>query len=302
MLQKAELSRALETLYPVTFSQVQFYMIDKYVDDVFTATSIIKKGYKWNFSTGALQWDPDTASATGDSTEDDARTLEEISKVSSSIFQCLNFTWDTPSKNNSKMMPVLDVQLWVGTESREASINQNMAPNPSKKLRMGSLKDVILFKFYKKPMASKTNNRYKGGIAEGSKIATGVQETLRRLKNTSRDLPDHVCEEILLEYMQELRESGYPLSVREEIINSAITGYCRIWELECLGTGHVNRPSQATALKRRATKLSPHGWFTKTRNNSTKPDVQRPAKPSKQGQNAQKNKKHFGAAIIPIPM
>ena len=131
---------------------------------------------------------------------------------------------------------------------------------------MGTLKTVILFKFYKKHMASKANNRYKGGISEGSKIATGVQETLRRLKNTSRDLPDQVCEEILLEYMQELRESGYPLSVREEIVNSAITGYSRIWELECLGTGHVNRPSQATVLKRGATKLSPHCWFTKTRN------------------------------------
>ena len=101
---------------------------------------------------------------------------------------------------------------------------------------------MVLFKFFKKPMASKTNNRYQAGIPEGSKVATCTQEVLRRLKNTSRDLEDHHIEEILQEYFQELRESGYPQALREEILRSASKGYAKIWDLECSNRGHLNRP------------------------------------------------------------
>ena len=77
-------------------------------------------------------------------------------------------------------------------------------------------------------MASKTNNLFRGGLPLGSKVATGVSEVLRRLKNTSRELPAHHIEEVILDYMQELREGGYPTEIREEILNSAIKGYTKM--------------------------------------------------------------------------
>ena len=60
---------------------------------------------------------------------------------------------------------------------------------------------------------------------------------LRRLKNTSRELPAHHTEEIILKYMQELREGGYPIEIREEILNSAFRGYTKMWRAEVAGTG-----------------------------------------------------------------
>merc|ERR1711954_204543 len=110
--------------------------------------------------------------------------------------------------------------------------------------------------FYKKPMASRCNNRFRGGIPNGSKIATGTNEVLRRLKNTSRDLPNDIIVKILEDYMQELREAEYPKSMRLEMLQSACKGYSRIWKLECEGKGHVNRPGFTTETKRRAEKLS----------------------------------------------
>merc|ERR1711954_81731 len=50
--------------------------------------------------------------------------------------------------------------------------------------------------------------------------------------------------------MQELREGGYPLEIRMEMLNSGIKGYTEMWKLE-----FENRPGNATLNKRRAQKL-----------------------------------------------
>ena len=42
--------------------------------------------------------------------------------------------------------------------------------------------------------------------------------------------------------MQELREGGYPIEVRTEMLQSGIKGYCKMWNLEIQGQGYVNRP------------------------------------------------------------
>ena len=106
------------------------------------------------------------------------------------IFKCLNFTWDSPSKTKTGMMPVSDVKLLSGTECRMSGRHPEIDINAPTKLRTGSLKKVILFLFYKKPLASKVNNRFREGLPNGFKIATGVQETVGCLKNTSRDFPN----------------------------------------------------------------------------------------------------------------
>ena len=213
-------------------------------------------------------------------TQDDARTCETIANISSSIFKCLRYTWDTPSRNTSGMMSVLDVQIWLGLEQPTAQIHpQIAAKNCPQKQRSETPSRVILFRFYKKPMASRQNNRYSAGIPDGSKIATATQEVIRRYKNTSRDLPENHIEEVLLDYFQELRECVYPQSIREEVLTSASKGFQRIWSLECEGKGHVNRPGSATKTQRRADKLSPHNWFRKTRKEDAKENPKSRRKP-----------------------
>ena len=74
-------------------------------------------------------------------------------------------------------------------------------------------------------MANKLNNRYIQALPEGVKVTTGVQELMRRLRNTSRNRPPINTETVILEYMQELREGGYPLKVRIEMLKAATTGF-----------------------------------------------------------------------------
>ena len=80
--------------------------------------------------------------------------------------------------------------------------------------------------------------------------------------------------------MQELREGGYPIEVRTEMLQSGIKGYCKMWNLEIQGQSYVNRPGKATATKRRAKKLGQHNWFKSTGQQSNSNNV-RPSKGKK---------------------
>ena len=66
-----------------------------------------------------------------------------------------------------------------------------------------SLKRVILFTFYKKPMANKNSNRVNSAMPESMKVATTTNEIQRRMRNTSRDLPHQVLDQVLKNYMDE---------------------------------------------------------------------------------------------------
>ena len=130
--------------------------------------------------------------------------------------------------------------------------------------KVGTLKPIVLFQFYKKPMSNQTPNLMRSGLPEGSKRATVTNEIHRRLKNTSRELETSIVSKILREYMDELERGGYPIKWREEVLYSALIGYRRMWEAECSGKGHVNRPEHFTQTKRRAAKLTGSStWFQK---------------------------------------
>ena len=62
--------------------------------------------------------------------------------------------------------------------------------------------------------------------------------------------------------MQELREGGYPLDIRIDMLNSGIKGYVKMWKLEFDNKGFVNSPGKATLNKHRAQKLvGNQNWF-----------------------------------------
>ena len=78
-------------------------------------------------------------------------------------------------------------------------------------------KNNVKLPSYKKPMASRTQNRARNGLPEEQKMNTAVNECPRRFKNTSRDLPGHFIKEVMLDYMAELIDGGYPLHWRIEV-------------------------------------------------------------------------------------
>ena len=70
----------LKVINPVTYETLDIKLLRKYVDDILVALNEIRAGTRY-----------------------DARNMG-----------CLQFTWDSPHKNRSKMLSVLDTQMWVG--------------------------------------------------------------------------------------------------------------------------------------------------------------------------------------------
>ena len=134
-------------------------------------------------------------------------------------------------------MPVLDTQMWVKEQSRERGIPQEFQKNATKQLRMGDLKPIICYKFYKKPIANKCPNLRRSGLQEGSKKNTAVQEVIRRLKNTSRELGIQKIEPIVIEYMSELAMGGYSHTWRIDVLQAGIKGSSRMWASKTDGKG-----------------------------------------------------------------
>ena len=133
--------------------------------------------------------------------------------MASNIISCLKLMYDAPSCNPRGTMPVLDTEMWVGQEERELGIPDQILDQKLQRGRVktGKLRQVLLYNFYKKPMANRAPNLASSAAPEGQKIATASQECIRRLKNTSRDLPKHVIERVLMEYMDELIRGGYEI-------------------------------------------------------------------------------------------
>ena len=130
-----------------------------------------------------------------------ATTLKQFAQMATSIFKCLKFTHDSPEANQTGRMPVLDTEMWLGAEHGRTGI-------PEDALEAGdALEDkerppqtVILQNFYKKKMSNRIPNLEASASPMGQKIATTSQEIIRRLKNSSLDLPPEETEENLKRY------------------------------------------------------------------------------------------------------
>ena len=236
------------------------------------------KGTKWDPQNKCFTWSLDQNNE--DKRTDEIRTMEELANMASSIISCLKFTWDSPECHGNGRMPVLDTALWLGYPEREKKVPTYIDPDAPKVLNSGTLPKIILFSFFKKPMANKRSNLARAGLPEGSKASTASAEILRRMKTVSRELPDQELDKIIREYMTELRHGGYSHQFRVNVLESARKGYANIWKLETAGNGHVNRPAETTTLKRRANRLvGKQTWFKKVR--TSEPNLKHPKSPPK---------------------
>ena len=164
----------------------------------------------------------------------------QFSKMASSVLNCLNFTHDHPEANPEKRMPVLDTHIWMGTEAREPGVPKEWLKEEGEILKLGAMRKVVLHSFYKKPMANRVPNVRESAVPDGHKMATISQEIIRRLKNTSRDLPVQEMERVLKEYMDELILGGYNLEFRVKVLTSAMKGYMKMYNDQKEGTGRIN--------------------------------------------------------------
>ena len=119
-----------------------------------------------------------------------ANTLKPFSLLATSVLQCLKFTYDSPEANQSARMPVLDTEMWLGEEHRKTGIPEDaLEAGDVLEEKEGPLHTVILFNFHKKKISNRIPNLEASASPVGQKIATTSQEIIRRLKNSSLDLP-----------------------------------------------------------------------------------------------------------------
>ena len=208
-----------------------------FVDDV--SFGMRDPGSGYTFSDNTLVWS--NGKEFQDRTvENGVRVAELIVSIANSLEeeQDIQMTYDCPSRNESGMMPVLDLQVWCQ-------------------------KDLIKFLFYEKPMVSDFVIQKWSGLSWNVKKAALAGEVARRYLNTSPDLvaAGYVCELIdKLRYKMLL--SGYSQKEREIIVREGEARYFNIVKQVERGDRPLYRPSQWNredrALKK---KVKEKNWF-----------------------------------------
>ena len=129
----------------------------------------------------------------------DQRTALLVCEVGNTISNFIRLTVDYPSKHSNGFMPLLDLQV--------AMCNNK-----------------VIYKFYSKPMSSPYVILSNSAMPDKVKRNCLVQECLRRLRNTSRSLDWTLKAEILSDFSNKMRVSGYCARYRLEIVQPAVRG------------------------------------------------------------------------------
>ena len=136
--------------------------------------------------------------------------MREFAAAASQAIECLNFTWDSPSRHPGGAMPVLDTQMWVGCTTDHEELPEyclKITGTAPRKCRKPDAQ-IILFEFYKKPMANKVTNRAINTLPEQQKVTGATQEVIMRMKNSSSHIPIHHTKDTLKQCMGELAAGG----------------------------------------------------------------------------------------------
>ena len=118
---------------------------------------------------------------------------------------------------------------------------------------------------YKKPCASKFVISHSSAHSRKMKMAVLVEEGLRRLRNTSRGLEWERSRVVMEKWSQKLRRSGYPATIRHQVIKTALEKWDKMCEEEDAGVRPVHRPREWKEKERRLAKEQKRNTWHQTR-------------------------------------
>jgi hypothetical protein len=98
-------------------------------------------------------------------------------------------------------LPTLDFKLWVSHDN------------------------IIMYTFFEKPTSSNQMIQKESALPENMKMATLNSETVRRMQNTSEQLPMSERLEVLENLTQKLANSGYRLAQTRRILIGGLSSY-----------------------------------------------------------------------------
>ena len=145
------------------------------------------------------------------------RTAKIMLQIANSISDFIQLTSDCPSLHPNGFMPLLDLQV-------------------------RTVENRMQFKFYKKEVSNSLVIMKSSAMPFATKLAALSSEVLRRLRNTSRDLPWSEKADILTDFSRALMCSGWDAKHRHDFIMAGIIGYHRQLERDDSGVTPLYRP------------------------------------------------------------
>ena len=114
----------------MTLNFMEYYLMVKYVDNVFVFLNALRNGMRWNKELNKITWtEEDKIYYVEENNSEDHVTMNVWKDMASSIYSFLNFTVDLPEHHIDKFVPVLDVKV-------------------------GRKEGGVIHKFYEKPMVN----------------------------------------------------------------------------------------------------------------------------------------------------
>ena len=144
---------------------IQIFEYFRYVDDSRDFLRPIAEGWRWTEDGFAYRqsWEEDDIKG---GLTDQQRTTKELVAAKNSLIEYIQFEGEESSMFADDRLPTLDTALWVCEDTGK-----------------------ILYPFYEKPTCPDKMIQKETALNEANIRASLVQETVRRLKNCSEDLP-----------------------------------------------------------------------------------------------------------------
>ena len=180
-------------------------------------------------------------------------TMLCIRDAANSAIPWLSFTFDHPALHDSKMVPCLDLQLWVHHPQHE---------------EQGLGADTLAWSFYEKSTSSSKVMRATSAFTWRCKLVTMSNEVVRRMRNSTRQLTLEARLSIMSTFIDKLRSSGYARSTVDGILTSGLKCYFRKLTIDLEGGPSMNRREDSNAMEmtRRRKKLgASQAWYARRR-------------------------------------
>ena len=168
----------------------------------------------------------------------DVRSMKEIRKIANTIVQMIQVEEDCPSLHEDGKLPILDLKVWIGEEHQ------------------------VMYEYYRKPISNPLLLLQRSAMPDKMKRTVLTQEAIRILRNCSKELAWDRKAELLSQFTERMKDSGYNQQFRLEIITSAIKGFERMVEEERRGGRPINPPREWNETERRIKKMTKKvNWY-----------------------------------------
>ena len=262
---------ARQFLRKLDMAGVKLWAFIKYVDDINIVLNMVSLDTHWEGDKLVTRPQVEKQDERPALTREE-HTMSLVIEAANSVYPWLSFTADIPSNNGSLTVPMLDIQVWVEHSSSSTSSQpSSLTPSQQDSADQGSTAknsagpDRLCWSFYEKPAMTARVLRATSGYGWRSKIVTMMQETLRRMRNTCRQVSTATRSKILKEFACKLRVSGYSSLTTVNMIKSGLRFYYRKLRIELEGGPLLNNRNSNEDVQTRRMKLGASlRWFTET--------------------------------------